>query len=155
MTYEFATTGGHQGRFTYDDARVAVQQTSLASPDRSLSFELDGRSFDDIALVLDNDNFRYIADLVYLTATNEGVALQLYAWGDLFGSDHLSELNGRNVINFTDPTFNRTRLRIGQDSFFVTRLEQVATIPEPGTGTTMLMAVAACGGLLVARRRRA
>ena len=155
VTYEFTTVDGHYGSFSYEDSLVTTLPPGTSAAGYNLlSFSLDGASLPNPYVVVDNDNSFHFADLAHLTSPgNNGVsvALWLYSNGNLFTSNDLAQLNGRTLVNFTNPAFDRTRLNIGLASSKLASLQQVASIPEPGTSAFMVLGLAA---VAVASRRK-
>jgi hypothetical protein len=154
VNYEFTTVDGHYGSFSYEDSLVTTLPPGTSAAGYNLlSFSLDGASLPNPYVVVDNDNSFHFADLAHLSSPgNNGVsvALWLYSNGNLFTSNDLAQLNGRTLVNFTNPAFDRTRLNIGLASSKLASLQQVASIPEPGTSALMVLGLAA----LVAGSRR-
>ena len=155
VTYEFTTMDGHYGSFSYEDSLVSTSPPGTSAAGYNLlSFTLDGASLPSPYLVLDNDSSFHLADLVHVTSPgNNGssVALWLYSNGNVFSSNDLAQLNGRTLANFTNPVFNRTRLNIGSGYSQLASLQQVASIPEPGTSALMGLGLAA---LVIGSRRK-
>jgi hypothetical protein len=155
VTYEFTTVDGHYGSFSYEDSLVTTLPPGTSAAGYNLlSFSLDGASLPNPYVVVDNDNFIHLADLAHLTSPgNNGVpiALWLYSNGNLFTGNELAQLNGRTLANFTNPAFDRTRLNIGNATSKLASLQQVASIPEPGTSALMALGLAA---LVVGAMRR-
>lgn len=154
VTYEFTTVDGHYGSFSYEDTQVSTSPPgNTAAGYRLLSFTLDGAFLPNPYVVLDNDNFYHLADLAHVTSVNANgslvAAVWLYSNGNLFTSNTLAQLNERTLANFTNPAFDRTRLNIGLATSKLASLQQVASIPEPGTSVLMTLGLA----MLVAVRR--
>jgi hypothetical protein len=155
VTYEFTTVDGHYGSFSYEDSLVTTLPPGNTAAGYSLlSFSLDGVSLPNPYVVIDKGNSFHFGDLAHLTSPgNNGlpVALWLYSNGNVFSGNNLAQLNGRTLADYTVPGFDRTRLNIGLSSRKLSSLQQVASIPEPGTSALMAAGLAA---LVVGSRRR-
>lgn len=154
VTYEFTTVDGHYGSFSYEDSLVSTRPPgNTAAGYNLLSFTLDGASLPDPYVVIDKGNSFHFGDLAHLTSLDSNgflVALWLYSNGSVFSGNNLGQLNGRTLVDYTVPGFDRTRLNIGSTSSKLTHLQQVASIPEPGTSVLMMLGLVA---LVVGARR--
>lgn len=149
VTYEFTTVDGHSGSFSYDDTLKASSPNATITGYNIPYFTLDGASLSNPLIVVNNNALREGADIVFVEGSN--VTLRLYANQSLFGNTDLIGLNGRTLADFTIPAINRTRLQIGSDLSMLSSLQQVASIPEPGTSALMVLGLV---GVLAARRAR-
>lgn len=149
VTYEFTTGDGHSGSFSYEDTLAPSTPNALSASYGILSFTLDGSSLSDPRLSMTRNSLRDGADIVTVRASDQNVILQLFANPGLLESAALEHLNGRTLEDFRNQLLDRTRLRMGDQYSVLTSLQQVPTIPEPGTSALMGLGLAA----LVAVRR--
>lgn len=153
VTYEFTTVDGHSGSFSYEDTLVSPTPSEKSAGYDLLSFTLDGTSLASPYLTFLNDSSFHLADLVSITSATPGIALRLYATGNLFANTDLAQLNGHTLVDFANPVINRTRLEIGFNSSPLASLQQVSSVPEPG-GIALMLAALCSGGGWLARRRK-
>ncbi|RZI80862.1 MAG: PEP-CTERM sorting domain-containing protein [Rubrivivax sp.] len=155
VTYEFTTVDGHYGSFSYEDSLVSTSPPGNTAAGYSLlSFTLDGASLPNPYVVIDKGNSFHFGDLAHVTSVDSNgllAALWLNSNGSAFTGNNLAQLNGRTLADYTVPGFDRTRLNIGLATSKLASLQQVASIPEPGTSALMVMGLAT----LVAARRTA
>ena len=147
ITYEFTTVDGHYGSFSYEDTLVSTSPSGNTSAGYSLlSFTLDGAALPNPYVVIDKVIAFHFGDLAHLTSVDSSglvAALWLYSNGSVFTGKDLAQLNGRTLADYTIPGFDRTRLNIGLTPSKLASLQQVASIPEPGTGLLMALGLAA------------
>lgn len=149
IEYEFGTSTGISGSFSYDDTAAGAAQPGGVNPGgawyTAISFVVDGVSYASPRIGIYNDNFG-LFDQIVVVGPLGGFGLpvlELAADTSLFTTTALSEANGRSLSDFN-------LLAIITTTNGNTDLSSLVAVPEPATLSVLAVAFAAAG---VARRR--